>query len=82
MLVVGATYPKELAEVRKIVGDMTMLVPGVGTQGGSVEEVMKAGLNSEGLGLIINSSKAIIFSENPKEEARKLCEEIRKYKNA
>ena len=80
MLVVGATYPKELAEVRKIVGEMTILVPGVGAQGGSVEEVMKAGLNSEKLGLIINSSRGIIFSDNPKEEARKLCEEIRKYK--
>ena len=80
MLVVGATYPEELGEVRNIVGDLTILVPGVGTQGGSVEEVMKVGLNSEGLGLIISSSKAVIFSENPKEEARKLCEEISKYK--
>lgn len=80
MLVVGATYPEEMKKIRALVGDMTFLAPGVGAQGGSVEEVMKAGLNSEGLGLIINSSRGIIFSENPKEEARKLCEEIRKYK--
>jgi len=80
MLVVGATYPKELAEIRKITGDMTFLVPGFGTQGGSVEDVMKVGLNSQGLGLIIASSKAIIFSVDPKEEAKKLCEEIRKYR--
>ena len=80
MLVVGATYPEEMKKIRALVGDMTFLVPGVGLQGGSVEEVMKAGLNSEGLGLIINSSRGIIFAENPKEEARKLCEEIRKYK--
>ncbi len=79
MLVVGATYPEEMKKIRSLVGDMTFLVPGIGTQGGRVAEVIKAGLNSEGLGLIINSSRSIIFSENPKQEARKLCEEIRKY---
>ncbi len=79
MLVVGATYSKEMESIRYITGDMTFLVPGIGTQGGRVAEVIKAGLNSEGLGLIINSSRSIIFSENPKQEARKLCEEIRKY---
>ncbi len=80
MLVVGATYPKELQEIRKIVGDITLLVPGFGTQGGSVKDVMEVGMNSKHLGLIMASSKAIIFAENPKEEACKLCEEIRKYK--
>lgn len=80
MLVVGATYPAELGEIRKIVGDMTLLVPGVGTQGGSVEEVLKAGLNSKKLGLIINSSKGIIFSEDPAEEAKKLRDEINRYR--
>jgi orotidine-5'-phosphate decarboxylase len=69
-----------MKKIRSLVGDMIFLVPGVGAQGGSVEEVMKAGLNSEGLGLIINSSRGIIFAENPKEEAQKLCEQIRKYK--
>lgn len=80
MLVVGATYPKELGEVRKITGEMTLLVPGVGTQGGSVETITQVGLNSSQKGLIINSSKAIIFSENPKNEARKLKDEINKYR--
>lgn len=79
MLVVGATYPEEMKKVREITGDMTFLVPGIGAQGGDVQAVMKAGLNSQGLSLIINSSRGIIFAENPKEEARKLCEEIRKY---
>ncbi len=79
MLVVGATYPEEMKKIREITGDMTFLVPGIGAQGGSVSEVMKAGLNQSGLGLIINSSRGIIFAENPKEEASKLCEEIRKY---
>ena len=79
MLVVGATYPEEMKKIRELVGDMTFLVPGVGAQGGSVKDVMEAGKNSEGLGLIINSSRGIIFSENPKIEAKKLCEEIQKY---
>jgi len=80
MLVVGATYPAELAEVRQIVGEMTLLVPGIGTQGGSVEEVMKVGVNSKKLGLIISSSKAIIFAQNPAEEAKKLRDEINRYR--
>ena len=82
ILMIGATYPEEMKVDRSIAGDMTFLVPGIGAQGGSVEEVMKVGLNSEGLGLIINSSRGIIFSENPKEEARKLYEEIAKYRKA
>ncbi len=80
MLVVGATYPEEMKRIREISGDMTFLVPGIGAQGGGVEEVMKAGLNSHGLGLIIHSARGIIFADNPKEEARNLCEEIRKFK--
>jgi orotidine-5'-phosphate decarboxylase len=81
MLVVGATYPEEMKKIRNLTGDITFLVPGIGAQGGDLEAVMKAGLNSEHLGLIINSSRGIIFADNPKEEARKLCEEIRKYKS-
>ena len=77
MLVVGATYPKEMKKIREIVGEMTILVPGVGAQGGDLKAVVKAGLNSKSLGLIINSSRSIIFADNPKEETKKLCEEIR-----
>lgn len=79
MLVVGATYPKEMRKIRGITGDMTFLVPGIGVQGGDLKSVIKAGLNSQGLGLIINSARGIIFAENPKKEAKKLCEEIREY---
>ena len=79
MLVVGATYPEEMKKVREIAGDMTFLVPGIGAQGGDLKAVMGSGLNSEGLGLIINSSRGIIFSENPKEEAKKLYEGIGGY---
>ncbi|MEX2052116.1 MAG: orotidine-5'-phosphate decarboxylase, partial [Candidatus Paceibacterota bacterium] len=80
MLVVGATYPEEMKQIRSLVGDMTFLVPGIGAQGGHLKSVMEAGMNGEGLGLIINSSRGIIFTEDPKSEARKLCEDIRKYK--
>ena len=79
MLVVGATYPDELKEVRKIVGDITLLVPGIGAQGGDLEATLRAGLNSKKQGLIINSSRGIIFSENPRQEAEKLRNEINKF---
>lgn len=63
-LVVGATYPGELKEVRGIVGDMPILIPGIGVQGGDVEKTIKAGGNSRGQGMIINSSRGIIFASN------------------
>ena len=61
-LVVGATYPRELAEVRAIVGDMPLLVPGVGAQGGDVAAVVRNGKNSGGTGLIVSSSRAILYA--------------------
>ncbi len=75
-VVVGATYPKEIGEVRKIVGDMPILVPGIGAQGGDLEGTIKNGLNSEKQGLIINSSRSIIFAPNPREAALKLHSQI------
>ncbi|MBI3231545.1 MAG: orotidine-5'-phosphate decarboxylase [Candidatus Doudnabacteria bacterium] len=80
MLVVGATYPNDMEVVRSIVGEMTLLVPGIGAQGGDVETVIKAGVNSQKLGMIINSSRGIIFAENPKAEARKLRDEINRHR--
>lgn len=80
LLVVGATYPEELAAVRKIVGEMTLLIPGIGAQGGEVGTTMKAGLNSRGKGMIISSSRGIIFAKNPREEAEKLRDEINNYR--
>lgn len=80
MLVVGATYPEELAEIRAIAGDMTFLVPGIGAQGGDIEKTVKAGLNSHGKGIMINSSRGIIFAENPQKEAEKLKDEINQYR--
>lgn len=70
MLVAGATFPEEMAAIRAIVGDMTLLVPGIGAQGGAIGAVLDAGLNSRGKGLIINASRGIIFSDDPAEAAR------------
>ncbi len=80
MLVVGATYPQELAELRQLMGDMTFLVPGIGAQGGDVEKSVTAGLNSQGQGMIINSARGIIFSTDPGAAAQELRDEINRYR--
>lgn len=61
-LVVGATYPGEIARVRRIVGEMPLLVPGIGAQGGDVEATLKAGRTACGTGLIVNNSRAILYA--------------------
>ena len=61
-LVLGATFPAEIARVREIVGDLPLLVPGIGTQGGDVEATLKAGRTKKGAGLMINSSRAILYA--------------------
>lgn len=87
MIFMGATYPQQLTDIRKIVGDMTFLVPGVGSQGGDIESFVKSGLNSKNAGLIINASRSIIFAssendfaEKAKEATKKLKDEINKYR--
>lgn len=67
-LVVGATFPQELAQVRSIVGDMPLLVPGIGAQGGDIEATVKAGKTGKGAGMMINSSRAILYAK-PDESA-------------
>jgi orotidine-5'-phosphate decarboxylase len=76
MLVVGGTYPDELAQVRALAGNMTLLVPGIGAQGGDVAQVMAAGRSREGRGLILNAARSVIFAPDPRLEARRLAEEI------
>ena len=61
-LVVGATYPKELASIRRTVGEMPLLVPGIGAQGGDLEATLRSGLCKDGWGLLINSSRGIIYA--------------------
>jgi orotidine-5'-phosphate decarboxylase len=63
-LVVGATYPDELRAVRAIVGDMPLLVPGVGAQGADIEATVAAGATADGYGMVINSSRAILYASN------------------
>lgn len=76
MLVAGATYPDDLRRIRAAVGEMTLLVPGVGAQGGDAAQTIQAGKNAAGRGLIINSSRAILWSDDPAEAARALRDEI------
>lgn len=86
-LVVGATYPDELREVRGFVGDMPILIPGIGAQGGDVEKTVSAGKDSRSWGMIINSSRGIIFAskgadfaEAARRETEKLRNLINKYR--
>jgi len=59
---VGATFPEEIAKVRERVGDMPLLVPGIGAQGGDIPATVKAGRDSRGTGMMINSSRAILYA--------------------
>ncbi len=88
-VVVGATMPDELAEVRAVAGDdLTFLVPGVGAQGGDVEATVKGGINSAGRGIIINSARDIIyassgqdFAEAARTRAAQVRDEINIYRS-
>lgn len=85
MYVVGATRAEMLSEIRQIVPDSFLLVPGIGAQGGSLADVCKYGMNSK-CGLIVNSSRAIIYADSTKDfakaaaaQARKVQEEMSTY---
>ncbi|WP_423910434.1 orotidine-5'-phosphate decarboxylase [Candidatus Spongiihabitans sp.] len=87
-LVVGATYPEAIKQVRRIVGNMPLLVPGIGAQGGALEGVLKNGLTEQKNGLIINVSRGIIFaSEGPDfltaaaNQAQSICKRINQYRS-
>jgi len=85
LLVVGATYPRELAEVREIVGNMPFLVPGVGAQGGDVAQAVQNGQTPQGAGLIISSSRSILYASSGDDfasAARKAAETLRNQINA
>ncbi len=86
-LVVGATYPKELARVRELTGDMPFLVPGVGAQGGDVEAVIRNGQTAAGDGLMVSSSRAILYAasddtwiEAARTATRKLRDQINQFR--
>jgi len=71
-LVVGATFPEEIAKVRAIVGDMPLLIPGIGAQGGDIDATVKAGriAGAPGTGMIINSSRAILYASSGNDFAK------------
>jgi orotidine-5'-phosphate decarboxylase len=86
-LVVGATFPEELAQVRAIVGDMPLLVPGIGAQGGDIAATVGAGQTAHGMGMMISSSRAIIYAkpqagEDFADAARRVAIETRDAINA
>ena len=86
-LVVGATWPKQLREVRAIVGDIPLLVPGVGAQGGDVEAVVTNARAADGTGLVVSSSRAILyasdrgdFADAAADAAKSLRDEVNRYR--
>lgn len=86
-LVVGATFPQELAQVRRLIGDMPLLVPGIGAQGGDVAATVAAGKTADGNGMMINSSRAILYArpvegEHFSQAARRVALETRDAINA
>ena len=86
-LVVGATWPQQLREVRAIVGDLPFLVPGVGAQGGDVEAVVTNAKAADGTGLVVSSSRAILyasegddFADAAAAAAKSLRDEVNRYR--
>jgi orotidine-5'-phosphate decarboxylase len=77
MFVVGATHPELFRDIRKIAKNNFFLVPGVGAQGGNLQDISKAGMNSE-CGLIVNSSRQIIYASSGKDFAERAAAEAKK----
>ncbi|MDE1156071.1 MAG: orotidine-5'-phosphate decarboxylase [Acidobacteriaceae bacterium] len=75
-LVVGATWPEEMRRIRAVAPELPFLVPGIGAQGGDVRAVVDAGSDAQGAGLMISSSRAILFAEQPRAAAKQLYDEI------
>src|SRR6185436_4653018 len=75
-LVVGATDVEALARVRALAPDLWFLVPGIGAQGGDVQAALQAGLREDGLGMVINVSRAVAAADDPAEAAKRLRDEI------
>jgi orotidine-5'-phosphate decarboxylase len=81
-LVVGATWPEQLREVRAIVGDMPILVPGVGAQGGDVEAVVRNATSADGTGLLVSSSRAILYASSDTDYAEAAAAAARDLRDA
>ena len=81
-LVLGATFPEQLTQVRKICPDMPFLIPGVGAQGGDLESAIQQGTDSNGRQAIINSSRGIIYASNGPDFAQAARREALKLRDA
>lgn len=79
-LVVGATYPEELRNVREVASDLPILVPGVGAQGGDLKQVLEYGCNAQKQGLLINLSRSVLFASSGPDFAEAARKEILKLK--
>lgn len=77
-LVVGATFPQELKEVRRIVGDMPLLVPGIGAQGGDIQATVAAGCTAAQTGMMINSSRAILYAKTDEKAGEDFAQAARR----
>ena len=75
-MVVGANFPEALRSIRAMAPETCILVPGIGAQGGDLEEALAAGLDGEAQGLIINAARSIIYSEHPRKAATELRDRI------
>ena len=81
-LVVGATYPEVLARIRSIAPEMWILLPGVGAQGGALQESLSAGLDARGAGILVNVSRAIAQASDPSAAAREYRDRIEAIRGA
>ncbi len=82
LLVVGATYPEEMKTIRSLVGDIPFLIPGIGKQGGDIHAAVNASMDSKKQGMIINSSRSIIYASSGEDFAEKAREETLKLHTA
>jgi len=87
MLVAGATYPEDLGRIRRIVGDIPLLVPGIGAQGGDLAAVLEHGRSADGRGLVINLSRAVLYAGRGADyadaaaaAAASFCEQVREWR--
>ena len=80
-LVLGATYPQQMEAARRLCPDMVILAPGIGAQGGDLESTVSSGVDSAGGGLIVNSTRGIIYASRSRDDfadaARRAADELR-----
>ena len=85
-LVLGATYPQQMETARRLCPDMVILAPGIGAQGGDLEATVSVGVDADGGGLIVNSSRGILYASRNREDfadaARRAADDLRRAINA